>query len=1222
MLDYNTDNPSPFFLLDNIKTVVIDYGVTSVGEKTFKFCESLESVTFPVDGSFKTIGKEAFLFCSALPDVTLPQGLTTIGESAFESSGLTSVTIPGTVTQIGKSAFYGIDSLACVTIPKSVTAIPECAFGYCVDLETINYAGSPADWAAMTIHENAFYKTPVSAPTCYYYGVEGAENAINDIGADDGSYEYLARLATAYVAFHKLSAADKAKVTNADALQTAIDACPGYEFGSCGDCVGYAWNKTTGKVVIGGVGPMWDYDSNTFDDNPSPFLFSDNVKTVVIGYGVTSVGEFTFFECESLESVTFPDDGSFKTIGNYAFTNCFSLTGVTFPRGLTAIGDDAFYGDGLESVTIPGTVTKIGQYAFYSCDLTSVTFPKSLTAIPAGAFAYCSYLECINYTGSPADWAAVTVADDAFEGAPVSAPTSYYYGVEGAENAINDVGVNDGSDAYLARVAAAYVAFNKLSAADKAKVTNADVLQAAIDAALGYEFGQCGNCVGYAWNQTTGKVVIGGCGPMTEYSSSRSPFYGSNEVKTVVIANGVTTVGKSAFSNCRKLESVTFPDDGSLAAIGEYTFEQCQSLQSVALPRGLTTVGTAAFGECSALQSVTFPQGLTAIGAYAFEKCTSLQSVSLPQGLTTIGQRTFHMCTSLENITLPQGLTTIHSLAFYDTGLKSVTIPKSVTKFGDFAFAENSDLQTLNYTGSPADWATVTVAGNAFDNTPVNAPTCYYYGVEGAMNAIDDIGTVTYDDDCKGRIDEARKAYDRLSDLETTLVTNHETLLNAENKYKALEVEALIAAIGTVEYTDECKTKIDAAQAAYTALTAEQLALVDADAVTALADAVNKYDALGVESLIAAIGTVEYTDACKEKIDAAQAAYDGLTADQLALVDADAVTALADTQNKYNALGVEALIAAIGTVAYTAACKEKIDAAQTAYDALTADQLALVDPDAVTALADAATLYDNLGAAAAVEEKIASIGTVELTDESKAKIDAAQEAYNALTADQKSLVNANALTALNNATAAYALLANKAEFEAYKETVKDLAGAMKLDGDSDACLALIEAVKTAVNAVNYDETKYLDTNKAAVDTAADLTKLAADLADQRAAEADDHEEVFEAYRASLLSLAQALRKDGDSEAVTALIDEMIAALTDYAYDETKTLDENEEALSDVFALFANRVKSQRRAERQAELNKQPCSLCGEHHTGSLLENFIGVIHGIIWIMTCVALIAV
>ena len=103
---------------------------------------------------------------------------------------------------------------------------------------------------------------------------------------------------------------------------------------------------------------------------------------------------------------------------------------------------------------------------------------------------------------------------------------------------------------------------------------------------------------------------------------------------------------------------------------------------------------------------------------------------------------------------------------------------------------------------------------------------------------------------------------------------------------------------------------------------------------------------------------------------------------------------------------------------------------------------------------------------------------------------------------------------------------------------------------------------------------------------------------------------------------QALRKDGDSEAVTALIDELVQALNDIAYDDAKSLAENEEALSDVLALFAGRVKSQRHAERQAELNKQPCSLCGEHHTGSLLENFIGVIHGIIWIMTCVALIAV
>ena len=189
------------------------------------------------------------------------------------------------------------------------------------------------------------------------------------------------------------------------------------------------------------------------------------------------------------------------------------------------------------------------------------------------------------------------------------------------------------------------------------------------------------------------------------------------------------------------------------------------------------------------------------------------------------------------------------------------------------------------------------------------------------------------------------------------------------------------------------------------------------------------------------------------------------------------------------------------------------------------------------------------------------------------------------------------------------------------DAIKTLADSMKKEGDSDVCAALVEAAKEAVDAVTYDESKTLDDNKDAVDGAAALSQLAAALAEHRAAEADDPKEAFEEYRATLLTLAEALRREGDSEAVTAMIDDAVAALTDFAYDEAKTLAENEEALNDVLTRFADSVRAQRRAERQAELNKQPCSLCGEHHTGSLLNNFVGILHGLIWIMRSIVLIA-
>ena len=181
--------------------------------------------------------------------------------------------------------------------------------------------------------------------------------------------------------------------------------------------------------------------------------------------------------------------------------------------------------------------------------------------------------------------------------------------------------------------------------------------------------------------------------------------------------------------------------------------------------------------------------------------------------------------------------------------------------------------------------------------------------VIGLINAI---GTVAYTEASKAKIDEASTAYDALTDTQKALVTNYELLTAAQARYAELkaaadqaaadqtaadEVIAKIDTIGTVEYTDACKAKIDEASDAYAALTDTQKALVtNYETLTAAqaryaelkaaADqaAADQTAANEVIAKIDDIGTVEYTDACKAKIDAAQDAYDALTDTQKALV--------------------------------------------------------------------------------------------------------------------------------------------------------------------------------------------------------------------------------------------------------------------------------------------------------------------------------------------------
>ncbi len=139
--------------------------------------------------------------------------------------------------------------------------------------------------------------------------------------------------------------------------------------GTCGENLTWKFDESTKTLTISGTGEMKNYDP--FDDE-SPWNGLE-YTTVVIGDGVTSIGECAFESCEFLSSVTIPE--GVTNIGDSAFCYCDSLTSVTIPDSVTSIGYGAFYGcTSLTSVTIPDSVTSIGNSAFCYCDsLTSVT---------------------------------------------------------------------------------------------------------------------------------------------------------------------------------------------------------------------------------------------------------------------------------------------------------------------------------------------------------------------------------------------------------------------------------------------------------------------------------------------------------------------------------------------------------------------------------------------------------------------------------------------------------------------------------------------------------------------------------------------------------------------------------------------------------------------------------------------------------------------------------
>ncbi len=200
--------------------------------------------------------------------------------------------------------------------------------------------------------------------------------------------------------------------------------------------------------------------------------------------------------------------------------------------------------------------------------------------------------------------------------------------------------------------------------------------------------GKCGENV--SWSLKDGVLTISGSGKMTDYHYDDSPFYNREDIKSVEIKSGVTSIGNWAFTDCRGLTKITIPS--SVTSIGNDAFGGCTILTSVKIPSSVTSIGTEAFVYCSSLKSITIPSSIKSIGDWTFEQCTSLTSVTIQKGVTSIGYEAFKNCTSLTSVTIPNSVTSIGDLAFGDClMLSSVTIPKSVTSIGEYAIGFDSE---------------------------------------------------------------------------------------------------------------------------------------------------------------------------------------------------------------------------------------------------------------------------------------------------------------------------------------------------------------------------------------------------------------------------------------------------------------------------------------------------------------------------------------------------
>ena len=194
--------------------------------------------------------------------------------------------------------------------------------------------------------------------------------------------------------------------------------------------------------------------------------------------------------------------------------------------------------------------------------------------------------------------------------------------------------------------------------------------------------GNCGNGVNYAItgtapNQTLTISYDGlGTGVMTDYLwNAYAPWYAyKDDLKTLVIDNGVTTIGNYAFQQCDRFTgTLTIPN--TVTYIGDWAFERCRGFTGdLIIPNSVTSIKDRAFWQCSGFTSFTLPKSITTIPLECFYGWNSLiGSLIIPNTITTIGDGAFNGCSGITSLTIPNSVTSIGSSAFSNcTGIASI----------------------------------------------------------------------------------------------------------------------------------------------------------------------------------------------------------------------------------------------------------------------------------------------------------------------------------------------------------------------------------------------------------------------------------------------------------------------------------------------------------------------------------------------------------------------
>lgn len=747
--------------LSDVADFTVPDGVKSIAANAFYGKFSLTSISLPE--SITSIGESAFYMCSYLASVTFrgtsDQPLT-IGDYAFWSTGLHTLTLPDRPITIGAYAFAEISYYSYETYDDE-------------SLAALDLGGT------VSIGDYAFYKTgealeltiPATVKTIGNHAFEGSDYTryLTSVTFEEGS-------ALETIGAYAFS---KAKISSfrVPASVTLIGA---YAFSDCNDLTSLTFEEGTAPLTFG----------TTYGNDTGNVLNETLVTEIHFPGRLTVIGERAFDRNSKIETVTFGDqytDSGFTksnltTIGEGAFRYASALSAITIPASVKntdviAIGNEAFLESGLTSVTFEESdegVLTIGTSAFSSCkSLLSMNLPKRLgdftsgsTTIPAlangtgvfptadddgngfnsvsitegnalyaskdgilytsdfkelvycppakegtvevdarterigtNAFANCKKLTAITF---PADSVCKQIGAGAFSGCSLlvnmELPDSVAAIGEGAFLNCNEL--------VSLRLPASLSSFDPAMLGCK-KLTDLTVSEnnpnfSSVDGVLFSK--DKTTLVYYLPTRENAEYTV----PDGTKEIADKAFSENVSLTKVTLPASLERVGANAFSDCMGLETVSFAAESKQLVIDDRAFNNT-AVSSVSLPAGVSALGDEVFTN-SALAEIEFAanSSLTALGNNVFSN-TDLVNVTLPAGLRVLGNSVFRNCTLLESAVLPEGLTTMGDATFYGcSALTSVSLPSTLHTMGTetfygcssltrIAFAANSQIETLSY---------------------------------------------------------------------------------------------------------------------------------------------------------------------------------------------------------------------------------------------------------------------------------------------------------------------------------------------------------------------------------------------------------------------------------------------------------------------------------------------------------------------------------------------